>query len=160
SRFDLDLVVLRDPDRAPLADAGVRLAGLDRDQDLIGAGDGERTDAEGRAHFHGLEPGAYVIHIDRVAGAGVVQVPGERPHTVVGPPGLRIAGHVLDPVGRPVAGALVLVHGNLLWPAPLARTDDAGAFDVDGLAPYLSLQGEAPGYLPSELAPVRAESLS
>jgi len=157
TRFELELLLLRSALGTPLTDAGVRLARVESGQDLLGAGKEKRTDDQGRARFVGLEAGSYVVHLDRCAGLGVVHVPEERARTLMVPAGCRVAGRVVDPAGNPLAGARVLAHGSLLWPARVAVTDEHGAFEVAELAAYLSLAAEADGFLPSELHELRAE---
>lgn len=70
--------------------------------------------------------------------------------------GVRVAGRVVDPAGRPVAGAWVMTGRTALRLRRVAVTDDDGAFDAAALPPGHAVCSVARGYAPSALVTIRA----
>ena len=68
-------------------------------------------------------------------------------------------GRVLDTVGKPASGVLLLLAGSGLWPPKQIRTDDEGAFEVFGIKPgYYALRGARKDQVLPPLDGIRVES--
>lgn len=146
-----------DENELPVSGALVRLARARKSGSLVpGLGPPVEeipdsfTDTNGRFELTDLSPGRYDLGA-RAPGFAPAEVPGvalpadERDFeigTIVLSPGEEIAGRVLDPDGRPIAGATIRVRGGFglsslrrLDEEPSAESDDGGRFLIDGLAP-------------------------
>ncbi|HEX6883020.1 MAG TPA: sigma-70 family RNA polymerase sigma factor [Planctomycetota bacterium] len=96
-----------------------------------------RTDAAGRFRLEGVPLDELPLHA-RAPGLGSVSrtLRVRAPETeleLVLAPEARLAGHVLDPRGAPVAGALVYTDERDAFASAEGRTDDAGRFQLCGL---------------------------
>ena len=92
--------------------------------------------ADGAARVDRLGPPPYRVRAwakgyDEVARAGVV--PGATPLRIRLERPAALVVTVVEPDGRPAAGATVLAAGTGLWPARSTTTDDAGAARIGGL---------------------------
>jgi len=106
-----------------------------------------RTDAQGGATFHALEPGqyGYTVHLE---GLGTVRTrsfscrgePQKEPLAITLAPGGSIAGKVLEPDGEPATNATVRCYTqdyyrpSLDSPAGTAPCNDEGAFKLADLS--------------------------
>jgi len=94
------------------------------------------TDAEGKARVDRLGPAPYRVRAwakgyDEVTRAGVV--PGAAPLRIRLERPAAIAVTVVEPDGKPAAGATVLAAGTGLWPARSTVADAQGAARIGGL---------------------------
>jgi hypothetical protein len=132
----------------PLSGATVLVAGED------GPAAEADTDAEGKAAFAGLRPGAYWLRVEksgyvdlldpRGQGRPVVVPPADKTPLAVGLTGaVAISGQVFDSQGQPLQGGKVVaivrrsVHGESRFTAlgEAGHTDDMGGYRLHGLPP-------------------------
>jgi RNA polymerase sigma-70 factor (ECF subfamily) len=128
------------PEADPLAELHARFA---------------ETDAEGRARFEEVEPGAFTLHSDRATRVELELAAGEvRELAVVLPSGIAVDGLVVDGTGAPVAGAEIWLEGEGVGSRAgriVARSNRAGRFALAALDPRQALGAFAPGFAPAFL---------
>jgi RNA polymerase sigma-70 factor (ECF subfamily) len=126
--------------RAPLPD---QLVSISRDRSEVTTS--MSTDAEGAAVFANVAPGHYRVRravpgaVGRQAALRTVEVAAGEEVEVVFEVSCGLFGTALDEDGRPLPGAIVRLlpveYGEQGYRNVQTRTDDEGAFDVDGFPP-------------------------
>ena len=110
------------------------------------------TDDAGLVVFEDVHPGTVTLYADR-GGAGRADVEAGRTtrHDVVLDTGFDVEGHVLDPEGRPVGGAVIQLsdHGNTGKGVSIGTANAAGSYHVRGLTGYRRLSARATGHAAS-----------
>ena len=146
----LRVQVVDKSDGSPLAGTGVAVVALAALQNP-----GLRlrfvpTSAEGEVVFADLEPGHRLVEVDRSGERSVAKVvAGTESHCRIAVTGVRVVGRVVDQNGAPVPGAMLWMHANRVEALPVAVADAGGQFNVDHLAPRLTIQARREGMIPS-----------
>lgn len=113
------------------------------------------SDAMGQVRFEGLASGVWQVSTDRGQSQKVELVPGESGHIEFRlPAGFLVSGRVVDPSGRPVAGAqlwLTTNRGDALSGRQVGQSDAQGGFRILAVPPQQSVGAFASGYGPSDL---------
>ena len=156
-----------DREKRPVPGAEVRLLGDGGAADATGAG-ADRTDVEGRFRILDLHAGRFTLSV-RAAGFAPRVAPGvELPEgnaavdlgVVVLEPEAAVTGRVEEPEGAPVAGAAVRTVERSLTTVPpaTAATGTDGSFRLTGLAPgeRVTLVAELDGFAPALSGEVQA----
>jgi hypothetical protein len=110
------------------------------------------TGADGSVRLAGIAPGKVGFYVDRGGGETVDLAGGEeKPIILKIPPGPNVAGVVVDPDGKPVAGADVWLsqYGNHDEGVVVAKTDSLGEFKLRSVGSARSLAARASGAAPS-----------
>ncbi len=112
-----------------------------------------RTDEKGVARIDQLAPGSAGVNLAHCGGGSAQVVAGTTTiHEVQIPAGLTLRGRVLDPDGRPVAGAILCLsaHGNPGHGHPVGTSAADGRFEIRDVSDQRHLSARAPGFAPSD----------
>lgn len=150
--------VEREGSHAPCAGYGVAIVPLAEVGDLGRVSSFVATDVAGIARFDGIEPGHWMIELDRTGNVGFAMVAAGEPHehVVALPERAVVAGTVVDPAGQPVPAAEIVVQGSRLAAPRVAVADASGRFEVRDVQG--ELQARHAGYAPSLAVAVRGMS--
>jgi protocatechuate 3,4-dioxygenase beta subunit len=150
------------PDGSPAEGVSARVW-PDADGEFLRSHRVATTDASGHASFDGLAPGAWRVQLDRVKTVERAEVrAGETTTLALAIRGdTRLEGIVVDPDGRPVAGAGVWIStrgtgtSDPLDDAFAARTGADGRFAVRAIGDATTVGARADGYAPSRDEKIR-----
>ena len=150
---DLVVTVVRARDKAPLAGIDLRIEDP-ADPEARVRGRAQASDGEGCIRFLGLRPGRVWAISNRGPGIQVRIEPGVTTReTLEIEARYAFRGVVVDPAGRPIAGADVLLgHArDRDWWAKAAQSDAAGRFSLAALDVHQNIAVAADGFRPSRI---------
>jgi len=140
------------PDGAPAREVGATILPWGSNDAFLHQRDAT-TDDHGRAVIDQLASGDVTVVLDRCMGGRAQIVAGGRARMdLTMPPGATVRGRVLDPEGRPVAGAVIcLSHGGNPYAGfPVGRSGGDGHYEVRGVSGGPHLSARARGFAPSD----------
>jgi hypothetical protein len=139
-------------DGRPAPDVVVRLTRWDDPtaDTLVG-----RTDERGLWTVSPCAAGLVIASLDRGGRArSEVKAGAKTTLAVQVPVGVDVHGLVVDAYERPVVDAEIRLHENALVTSVVARTDEAGRFELPSLSRGSTIGARAPGYAPSFLVQI------